>query len=132
MEAGSRALLWRVALAALAAAAAVAVAIVIGASLASWTQKRCADSQQEAKTALLRVLALERAYRDAHGAYGRSLEAIGYDEEPVRYDVHLVEAAADGFVAEAIGTESPVEDDLWRVNHRGELRALLDACAPGG
>ena len=90
----------------------------------------CRRESIQAKAALKRVWVAEELYKAENGSYTTDLSKLklaARGGEDIAYDVTVVHASGDAFVAEAKGT-GKMAGDLWRLTQDNDLTHVTDVC----
>jgi len=91
----------------------------------------CRSKQSEAKGNLKAFYVAAQSYRQEHGAFTESFDAMGFQPKgyKLRYRYVVKHIDDDTFTAMAVsGIEATFVGDAWSMNEKQELTHLADGC----
>jgi len=101
---------------------------VVLASACSKPTPYCRLRQSEARANLSALQEAQSAFRERHGHFANSFDELHFTPpDPNYYDVRIVTASNDAYLATATG-KRVVDGDVWSIDERGTPVLKSDAC----
>jgi hypothetical protein len=104
-------------------------AIALGATACGKPSVACRMRQGDAKANLNAVNRAQAKFRETNGHFARSMDELNFvAPDPNFYDVRIVSASTDTYLAQAVGKRKVVAGDEWTIDQRGNPIVVHNAC----